>query len=135
MRFRGEPVAQMAEDEDDSDACLDDTDMVAAAEIPIERANGPVLLLSGEADGFWPSTRLSKIAEDRAQREGAGDKVVHVAYPDAGHQVAVPPGFPMPSSIQVDGHTLTPGGSRTRNQAARLDCWRRLLDHVEAPIR
>jgi dienelactone hydrolase len=78
-RLGGEPVAQMAKDEDDPRACLDDADMVAAAEIPVERATGPVLLLSGEDDQMWPSTRLSRIAEARAEREGAADRVTHVA--------------------------------------------------------
>jgi pimeloyl-ACP methyl ester carboxylesterase len=134
-RFAGEPVPQMVEDENDPDACIDDTDMVAAAEIPIERATGPVLLISGENDGLWPSARLSRIAEDRARREGAGDKVVHVAYPDAGHQAGLPPGFPMPSVFNADEFTLRPGGSRTGNHAARVDGWRRILEHVEAPYR
>jgi hypothetical protein len=32
------------------------------AEIPVERLNGPVLLISGDADQVWPSTQLSKVA-------------------------------------------------------------------------
>jgi pimeloyl-ACP methyl ester carboxylesterase len=124
-RYDGEPVPQMAEDEDDPDACLEDADMVAAAEIPLERATGPVLLLSGEDDAMWPSARLSRIAEARAAREGAGKRVVHVAYPDAGHFCTTPPGFPI-----VSDQVLRNGGSRSGNQDARLDAWRRLLDHV-----
>ena len=34
-RFGGEPVPQMAEDEDDPHACIDDEDMVAKAEIAV----------------------------------------------------------------------------------------------------
>lgn len=124
-RYDGEPVAQMAEDEDDPDACLDDASMVAAAEIPLERATGPVLLLSAEDDAMWPSARLSRIAEARAEREGAGDRVEHVAYPDAGHFCTTPPGFPI-----ISDQALRNGGSRAGNQGARLDAWRRLLDHV-----
>ena len=126
-RHGGEPVPQMVEDEDDPNACIDDEDMVAAAEIPIERATGPVLLLSGEDDAMWPSARLSRIAEDRAVREGAADRVTHVAYPDAGHFCTTPPGFPLTSPDVVRN-----GGSRTGNQAARLDSWRRLRDLVGA---
>jgi pimeloyl-ACP methyl ester carboxylesterase len=126
-RFGGEPVTQMEEDEADPDACLDDADMVAAAEIPLERATGPVLLLSGEDDTMWPSARLSRIAEARAEREGVGDHVEHVAYPDAGHFCTTPPGFPILSDQAVRN-----GGSRAGNDRARLDSWRRLLDHVGA---
>ena len=126
-RFGGEPVPQLDEDEDDPDACLDDADMVAAAEIPVERATGPVLLLSGEDDAMWPSARLSRIAEARAAREGAAERVTHVAYPDAGHFCTTPPGFPTTSEDVVRN-----GGSRAGNQAARLDSWRRLRDFVGA---
>ena len=126
-RFGGEPVAQMDEDEDDPDACIDDAEMVAAAEIPVERATGPVLLLSGEEDTMWPSARLSRIAEERAAREGAAERVTHVAYPDAGHFCTTPPGFPTPSD-----EATRSGGSRVGNHAARLDAWRRLREHVGA---
>ena len=132
-RFAGEPVAQMAEDEDDPDACLDDAAMVAAAEIPVERANGPVLLLSGEDDQLWPSSRLSRIAEERARREGAADRVTHVAYPDAGHLIGTPPGFPTRAGLDDDGVAVRFGGSLAGNHNARLDAWRRLLDLVGAP--
>ncbi len=124
-RFGGEPVTQMDEDEDDPDACLDDASMVAAAEIPLERATGPVLLLSGEEDTMWPAARLSRIAEARAEREGVADHVEHVAYPDAGHFCTTPPGFPI-----LSDQAIRNGGSRAGNDGARLDAWRRLLDHV-----
>jgi dienelactone hydrolase len=126
-RFAGEPVPQMEEDVDDPVACLDDPGMVAAAEIPLEKAAGPVLLLSAEADTMWPSARLSRIAEGRAAREGVADHVEHVAYPDAGHFCTTPPGFPILSETAIRN-----GGSRAGNDGARLDAWRRLLDHVGA---
>jgi nucleolar protein 56 len=136
-RFAGEPVPQMAEDVDHPDACLDDAAMVAAAEIPVERATGPVLLMSGEDDAMWPSARLSRIAEARAARKGAADRVTHVAYTDAGHQSCVPPGFPLPTQVvhPIDGATYPFGGTRAGNQGARLDAWRRLLGHVGVSVR
>ena len=57
---------------------------MARAEIAFEHAAGPVLMLSGEDDAMWPSARLTRIAEARAEREGAGDRVTHVAYPAPG---------------------------------------------------
>ena len=133
-RFDGEPVPQIAEDEADPYACLDDADMVAAAEIPVERAVGPVLLVSGEDDAMWPSARLSRIAEARAQREDADDRVTHVAYPNAGHLVGMPPGFALPLGAvhPVDGARFEFGGSRTGNHAANVDAWDRILDLVGA---
>src|SRR5215210_7514493 len=38
---------------------------IEKSEIPVERTNGPVLLISGDADQVWPSTQLSQVAVDR----------------------------------------------------------------------
>lgn len=132
--FQGKPVPKMYEHPDDSYADLDSPDSVAAAEIAIEKAAGPVLLLSGEDDAMWPSARLSRIAEARAAREGAADRVTHVAYQDAGHWCTIPPGFPLAAEVvhPVADVRVEIGGSRTGNQAARLDSWRRILDLVGA---
>ena len=81
---------------------------------------------------MWPSARLSRIAEERARREGAADRVTHVAYPDAGHLAGVPPGFPTRSVRFDDGSVRPFGGTRAGNQAARLDAWRRLLELMGA---
>jgi dienelactone hydrolase len=129
-RFAGRPVPQMWEYPDDADRGLADPAMVAAAEIPIERIDGRVLLTSGEDDQIWRSTRLSEYAVRRAARCGAEDRVEHVAYPDAGHACSAPPGYAVPSTSvhPVDGVTSSLGGTRAGNNAARLDSWRRLLD-------
>ena len=44
---------------------LEDREAVARATIPVERINGPVLLLSGEDDQMWPSPVLAGIAAER----------------------------------------------------------------------
>ncbi|MDQ3444320.1 MAG: acyl-CoA thioesterase/BAAT N-terminal domain-containing protein, partial [Chloroflexota bacterium] len=37
------------------------------AEVPVERIDGPIILISGDADGLWQSTALSRVAWDRLQ--------------------------------------------------------------------
>ena len=128
-RFGGQPVTQMYEWDDDPDRGLDDPRMVAAAEIPVERIDGRLLLLTGEADALWRCTLLSELAVRRAERTGAGDRVTHVSYPEAGHFCCTPPGFAIAggSSLHpLDGKPFTVGGTRAGNQAARLDAWRRV---------
>ena len=51
------------------------------ATIPVERINGPVLLISGEDDQMWPSRTLAEIAMERlrAHRHPYPDE--HIAYP------------------------------------------------------
>lgn len=131
-RFDGRPVAQMWEYPDDSDRGLQDPAMVAAAEIPVERIDGRVLLTSGADDRIWRSSLLSEYAVRRAERFGAGDRVEHVVYPGAGHACSAPPGYAVPieSVHPVDGTIDTLGGTRAGNNAARRDSWRRLLDLV-----
>lgn len=40
---------------------------LAAAVIPVEQINGPVVLISGDGDLFWPATRFSRFAWTRLQ--------------------------------------------------------------------
>ncbi len=129
-RFGGRAVPQMWEYPDDSDRGLEDPVMVEAAQIPVERVDGRVLLTSGEDDQIWRSSLLSAYAVRRAQRLGAADRVEHVAYPDAGHACSAPPGYAVPieSVHPVDGVTSSLGGTRAGNNAARVDSWRRLRD-------
>jgi pimeloyl-ACP methyl ester carboxylesterase len=131
-RFGGRAVPQMWEYPDDSDRGLDDPALVAAAEIPVERVDGRVLLTSGEDDRIWRSTRLSEYAVRRAARHGAADRVEHISYPDAGHACSAPPGYAVPieSAHPVTGETDSLGGTLAGNNAARIDSWRRLQDLI-----
>lgn len=128
-RFEGRAVPQMWEYPDDADRGLEDPDLVAAAEIAVERVDGRVLLTSGEDDQIWRSSLLSEYAVRRAARYGATDRLQHVSYPDAGHACSAPPGYAVPieSVHPVAGTVDTLGGTRAGNNAARRDSWRRTL--------
>jgi len=39
---------------------LEDTTAVAKAEIPVERINGPILIISADKDEQWPATKMSE---------------------------------------------------------------------------
>src|SRR5206468_261009 len=67
---------------------LDDEGAGRTAEIPIERTNGPILLISGERDALWPSTRMADAVVQRAAARGMPHLVRHLRYPDAGHLCA-----------------------------------------------
>jgi pimeloyl-ACP methyl ester carboxylesterase len=131
-RFEGRPVPQMWEYPDDPDRGLHEPAMVAAAEIPVERVDGRVLLTSGADDRMWRSATFSEYAVRRAQRFGAGDRVEHVSYPDAGHACSAPPGYAVPIELvhPVDGSFTSLGGTLAGTNAARRDSWRRLLDLI-----
>ncbi|MFL6265697.1 MAG: acyl-CoA thioester hydrolase/BAAT C-terminal domain-containing protein [Actinomycetes bacterium] len=113
---------------------LQDADAVRAAEIPVERAAGPILLVSGEADAMWPATRLGELVERRAAAARSTHPVAHLRYPGAGHAGVGVPGTPAPTEVRhpVDGASYALGGMPAANAAARADSWPRALAFLAA---
>lgn len=60
------------------------------ATIPVERIEGPVLLLSGGADPVWPARRLSAVAAERLERHDLPYAFDHRTYDGCGHLIGVP---------------------------------------------
>lgn len=112
---------------------LADADAVAAAAIPVERINGPVLLLSSGQDKTWPCQALTEVAAGRLR--GAGRAFDHVVYEGAGHSIAAPPYGPAtemttpgPERRSTTGRELrmAHGGTPELNADAREDGWLRV---------
>jgi dienelactone hydrolase len=108
---------------------LADRDQVLAAEIPVERLGGPVLMVSGEGDAMWPATELTCIAERRAAERDFPHELTHLRYPDAGHQCGGVPGTPLAPEVRhpLTGHIYRFGGTPAANALARADSWPRVL--------
>src|SRR4029453_15522015 len=106
-----------------------------AAEIPVERARGPMLLVSGEADAMWPSTRLGELVERRAAGRVAPPGAPP-RYPGAGPPSAGVPGAPAPTEVPhpVDGGWYALGGTPAANAAARADSWPQVLAFLAANV-
>lgn len=60
---------------------LANKDAVATAAIPVEKINGPVLLMSATHDELWPSTRMSNNMMQRLTRSNFPYIHVHEAIP------------------------------------------------------
>lgn len=102
---------------------------VEAAEIPVERINGPVLLISGQDDQMWPSPVLAEIAMRRLARHHHRFPDTHLSYPGAGHIIG-PPGLPATvtaSEHPLAGRSLAYGGNPKDNAAAAADSWPKVL--------
>lgn len=105
----------------------------SGAEIPVERINGPVLLLSGEADALWPSTELSEIAVQRLADNRFAHPVTHLHYPDTGHFIGTPY---LPTTVT---HAYNPsaqtvlagGGTAAGYAAANADSWPKVLAFLD----
>lgn len=65
------------------DKMLANKDAVAAAAIPVEKINGPVLLMSATHDELWPSTRMSQQMMQRLTASQFAYVHVHEAIPGA----------------------------------------------------
>jgi dienelactone hydrolase len=120
-------------------AGLDDVEAVAAAEIPVERINGPVLLVSGADDAVWPSTVLSEFAVRRLRAHRHPHAVEHLVYEGAGHVIGPPiPGltFNITHAVHpIIGLDFAFGGTPALNTAASLDSWPRIVDFLRKALR
>jgi dienelactone hydrolase len=112
-----------------------DAGLANRAEIPVERINGPVLLLAAQDDGIWPSCRLSGTAWNRLVDAGhvtRGDDFV--CFAGAGHSMNPSrAGFPLVDLIdRGSGSPKTGyGGSAASDDAAN----RHLTQRVSAFFR
>jgi dienelactone hydrolase len=104
-------------------------DVLDAATIPVERINGPVLLLSAENDyGHGPA--YHRIAADRLAAHGRPHQ--HIVYPGAGHLIAAPPYAPTTRLTGPGpGATFEHGGSAAATAFARADAHRRVLKFLK----
>ncbi len=107
----------------------DPTDL-ARATIPVERINGPVLLISGEDDALWPSTELAQRVMDRLAQYHHPYPDQHLHYAGAGHSIGQPyrPTTALASGFNPTiGATENDGGNAKGYAAAIADSWPKVL--------
>lgn len=113
-------------------AALDNADAVAAAKIPVENADAPIMLISGDRDRMWPSSAMAEMLRARLTEVGKGDRVVHLRFPDAGHSFMpwAPNRLSGRTARLVDalrlagfGGLFDLGGSPRANRAALREAW------------
>jgi dienelactone hydrolase len=88
------------------------------AAIPVERINGPVLLLSAKGDSLWPSSAMSDRVIQRLDAHHFRFEHRHIAYADAGHGGLSPPD----GRARNSGYDNL-GGTEAGNADARADAW------------
>ncbi|MFE9745383.1 acyl-CoA thioester hydrolase/BAAT C-terminal domain-containing protein [Saccharothrix saharensis] len=100
-------------------------------EIPVERINGGVLLLSSGQDESWPCAELSEVAERRLIEHHHPFRYEHVVYAEAGHLIAGPPHRPATELVVPGpGVRFSMGGTPAATAAARADAWRRTVEFL-----
>lgn len=111
---------------------------LARATIPVEKINGPVLLISGEDDALWPSTKLAQIAMDRLGQYRHAYPDRHLHYAGAGHLIFEPY---LPTTASASYYnptvkaTLNVGGNPKGYAAAAADSWPQVLAFLRDSLR
>jgi dienelactone hydrolase len=99
------------------------------AMIPVEKINGPVLLVSGKADLVWPAYELCLLAEERFKAHKFPYPYKHVWSDDVGHGVFATGYLPTNNgSIPSPILTLIRGGKPKENAYAQEKTRNELVD-------
>jgi dienelactone hydrolase len=101
---------------------LDNPKAVASAEIAVEKAHCPILLISGKDDQLWPSERMANLIMERLKEHYYPYEYRHIAYPNAGHRIKVPglddSRYEPVSEDTVTHEILSLGGTLAGNRVA-----------------
>jgi dienelactone hydrolase len=102
---------------------------VEKATIPVEKINGPVLLVSGNDDRMWPSTQFADLVVERLKQAKHPYHDRHLAYPNAGHYLPLP-NLPATVNQLVDANSKTVialGGDPEPTAVAAADAWAQIV--------
>jgi dienelactone hydrolase len=101
------------------------------AVIAVERINGPVMLVCGEADALWPSCPMSDAVVSRLKAKGFRYPVQELKYPAAGHAAF---GTPIPAGNPALAMLQALGGDAAGNVAARADSWPKAMEFLDRSL-
>ena len=115
-------------------AAFPDADRRPETAIPVERINGPILLISGEDDQLWPSSQMAGRIVARLQAKGFRHGVQNLVYPGAGHVAfAGAPDSAMAKALSRPSPML--GGSAEADAKAWADNWPKALDFFKHALK
>jgi uncharacterized protein len=95
--------------------------------IPVEKINGPVMVICGKLDSLWPSCRMSAQVVARLEINGFKHAFQFLEYADAGHSVFGPP-------VAPENPFFTALGGSSGN-AARIDSWPKAVTFIDAALK
>jgi dienelactone hydrolase len=104
---------------------LGDPPEAAPALIPVDRINGPVLLLSAGDDGGYGAA-YHEVAICRLRYPAR-----HIVYEHAGHPIAGPPYRPTPRAGRYGGVEFQHTGIPAADAAARVGVWHEIRDFLQ----
>ena len=117
---------------------LSNIEAVEHAAIPVEKTNGPVLLISAQDDAVWPSTHFCERVMERLDKYKFPYAYQHLSYKGAGHMINYPylPTTVTQSLQSNSGLTFAYGGNAQDTAFAAQDSWEKVLaflrQHLQA---
>lgn len=99
---------------------------VAAATIPVEHIQCPIMAVSGTDDQLCPATRFADMLTDRLRSRGYPHHYEHLRYQGAGHLI----GLPHSSTGATREGPLELGGTLEANRHMAADSWQRVMDFL-----
>ena len=113
---------------------LQDQEAEERAIIPVERINGPILLISGKEDAVWPSSMMCTRVTERLTQYNFGFPFQHLSYDMAGH-VTSGPRQAMEARPPTHGRRPYLGGTKTGNALAKDDAWAKACDFLKQHLK
>ncbi len=104
-----------------------------AAEIAVEKTGGPILLISGQDDGVWESSRMSDQVIGRLKIAHFKYEVEHLKYPHAGHRAGHPgitPTWSGRTRNPTSGREVHYGGTPEGNAESSIDAAPKVLEFL-----
>jgi hypothetical protein len=112
------------------------TDQMKAA-IHVEQTAGPILLISGQSDGIWPSSEMTNAVAARLRLAHFAYPVERLDYPHAGHRAGMPeivPAWQSNVTHPLTGSVENLGGTPEGNGASSLDAAPKVLEFLRRSL-
>jgi dienelactone hydrolase len=109
---------------------LNNQEAVKTASIPVEKINGPVLLISGRDDQIWPSTQMAQSIIKRLKKNRHPYQDKHLSYPGAGHIFKL---FYLPSTTSANPKNNF-GGTLKNNYQAGWNSWEQAVGFLDKAL-
>ncbi len=104
--------------------------------IPVEKINGPILLISGQEDRVWASASMCERVIQRLEEHNYQYHFKHLSYAHAGHSISFPY---VPTTTEHWRHPATGmvvnfGGNPRGVAFANADSWPRVLQFLQTSL-
>lgn len=105
---------------------------VNKAFIPVEKINGPVLLISGKDDHVWPSFQMAEMIMQRLRKYHHPYPDKNLSYPGAGNITEL---FYFPSFGVTLNQKIDLGGNQLNNYRAGVASWVQVLNFLNKNLK